>query len=497
MSALKAEGAFSFPNSDETGKILHCYFLCFHTSFAIVDEGDFWKRHGEGTLSPLLLNAMLFIGTAHSNVRDKSDEERKYQYYRRAKDLYDADYEQDKTIVIQTLFLMSFWRNGPHLEKDTRHWLAAATSLAESKAFHRATGSQGDGLKRRLWWAIYTRETQCAAGLGLPIRIRDADCDVGELTHADFENAFGGDNNHNEASSKSSAEQNEEQVVYQVCIVGLARILGRVVNSGYLPGKTLAVPEKTRLREDLTNWKRGLPPVVQLPAEEKPSLLTGFLHLAYNNLLILIYRADFIAMPHFCSYTLCTGKSSCTTGRCGCSTCAGASIALQAAVRNSRLIEGLLEDGDLQTAPTHVITNLFNTLCVHTIHLRRNTHGGGSAAEIAEHRAQMCLQGLEEIKMTWEVRNWILQLFFQYLDRSTAARLLDEEEEDGGEDARVPEPEKAGPTWDTEEQMEGFLFGHIEKEFAFGEGAYDWGQDVDRSFEDGDVNDVEGNLVEL
>jgi hypothetical protein len=31
--------------------------------------------------------------------------------------------------------------------------------------------------------------------------------------------------------------------------------------------------------------------------------------------------------------------------------------------------------------------------------------------------------GLQELQKTWEVTNWVLQLFFQYLDRSTAARL--------------------------------------------------------------------------
>jgi hypothetical protein len=58
--------------------------------------------------------------------------------YNRAKDLYDADYETDKITVSQALFLMSFWRAGPLLEKDTRHWLGAAISLAQTKGMHRS-----------------------------------------------------------------------------------------------------------------------------------------------------------------------------------------------------------------------------------------------------------------------------------------------------------------------------------------------------------------------
>jgi hypothetical protein len=57
--------------------------------------------------------------------------------YNYAKDIYDADYVTDKITVSQALFLMSFWRAGPLLEKDTRHWLGAAISLAQTKGMHR------------------------------------------------------------------------------------------------------------------------------------------------------------------------------------------------------------------------------------------------------------------------------------------------------------------------------------------------------------------------
>jgi hypothetical protein len=65
-------------------------------------------------------------------------QEARNEMYNRAKDLYDADYETDKITVSQALFLMSFWRGGPLLEKDTRHWLGAAISLAQTKGMHRS-----------------------------------------------------------------------------------------------------------------------------------------------------------------------------------------------------------------------------------------------------------------------------------------------------------------------------------------------------------------------
>lgn len=149
----------------------------------------------------------------------------------------------------------------------------------------------------------------------------------------------------------------------------------------------------------------------------------GMQQLAYNNLLILLYRSDFIGNEED-------------------SREADGNIALSAAARNSRIIEDMLADGNLRHGQIHVITNLFNTLCVHTVHLRRSE---GTAKTVAEHRAKLCLLGLKELQKTWEVNNWILQLFFNYLDRTTAERLRVQQDEEsavntGAQVSRQPSP---------------------------------------------------------
>jgi hypothetical protein len=92
----------------------------------------------------LLLQAVLFVGASQCqektlhNVGVADRFEARSTFFHHAKDLYDADYETDKIVVTQALFLMSFWRAGPLLEKDTRHWLGAAISLAQTKGMHRS-----------------------------------------------------------------------------------------------------------------------------------------------------------------------------------------------------------------------------------------------------------------------------------------------------------------------------------------------------------------------
>lgn len=66
------------------------------------------------------------------------------------------------------------------------------------------------------------------------------------------------------------------------------------------------------------------------------------------------------------------------------------------------------------------ITALFAALCIHVIEIRTTD---GVSKRLAENRAQMCLLGLKEIQNYWSINNLVLDLFFQYLDESTARRL--------------------------------------------------------------------------
>lgn len=140
---LVQNGAFSFPSNEVCEVLLEAYFSWFHPCYPILDRRSFFASYVTKTLSPLLFQAVLFIGMTHSNDKvmkslGYSDrQEARNAAYNHAKDLYDADWETDKVLVCQALFLMSFWRAGPLLEKDTRHWLAATVNLAQTKGMHR------------------------------------------------------------------------------------------------------------------------------------------------------------------------------------------------------------------------------------------------------------------------------------------------------------------------------------------------------------------------
>lgn len=67
---------------------------------------------------------------------------------------------------------------------------------------------------------------------------------------------------------------------------------------------------------------------------------------------------------------------------------------------------------------------------MHAISLQRSKD---TTRRLAENRAQMCLIGLKEMQKYWEVNNLVLELFFQYIDESTAKTLRPSEVEVGSD----------------------------------------------------------------
>jgi hypothetical protein len=141
---LHEDGAFTLASAPLRGNLLKACSRWFRPHFPVVDEPEIWSSHKSRCLSSLLLQTMLFIGVIHCEESTLEEfgwgnrRRAKYQLYSRAKDIYDAEYETKKLVIIEGLFLVSFWRADALLEKDVRHWLGAVISLAQMKDFHRS-----------------------------------------------------------------------------------------------------------------------------------------------------------------------------------------------------------------------------------------------------------------------------------------------------------------------------------------------------------------------
>ncbi|PYI09759.1 Zn(II)2Cys6 transcription factor [Aspergillus sclerotiicarbonarius CBS 121057] len=404
---LRADGAFSYPPSETCDTLLQAYFSWFHPCFPILDRAAVHQAYVQGSLSPLLLQAMLFIGVslctdeAFARTEFSARYWAKGLFYSRAKAINDADWESHKTVKVQSLFLLSFWRGGPSEERDLRFWLGSAISLAQKRGMHLMSkfsfhSPREERLWKRIWWALYTRDQQSAAGLGLPPRIHDEDCDVAVLEPDDLREGEGEPN--------SFGVQGMEDLSYPIEMAKLAKILRFLVATLYSPTESSSSGKsRAALHKQLVGWESNVPSELRLEHASTPraKFLAGLLHMTYYNLYILLYRPSFLHPSD-------GGMDS------------QGHIALDAAIKSTRILEDLLSHNLVQHGPPHLITHAFSTLCIHTIHFRRSS---GTCRKLAEHRARLCLLSLQELQKSWDLENWVLNLFFRCLDDSTARTL--------------------------------------------------------------------------
>lgn len=139
---LTRERTLVFPSPAICDALLQAYFEWLHPCFPILDRAKIQNNYQDGTLSPLLLQSMLFIGVSlcsdtcltTTGLGDRY--QAKEVFYQRAKDIYDSGLETNTVSKLQSLFLLSFWRGSPTEECDVRFWLGAAISLAQKKGMH-------------------------------------------------------------------------------------------------------------------------------------------------------------------------------------------------------------------------------------------------------------------------------------------------------------------------------------------------------------------------
>ncbi|KAH6871027.1 fungal-specific transcription factor domain-containing protein [Thelonectria olida] len=403
---LHDEGALTLPNLTDCVPALQAYFTWFHPCFPIIDRADFTKKLATSDISCLLLQAMLFISMTYcdsaiiTSMGFSDRTEAKSLFYTRARLLFHADWEKDKITLIQSLFLVSFWRGGPSDVRDVRYWLGVVIGIAESCGLHRSArlatrDPRTARLRRRIWWSIYVRERQAAVSLGLPSRIRDDDCDIEPLSPSDLAS----DVDDTQPGSPFGS-CNPEHITYAIKMVDIVKILGRVVDIHFAPGRQPSSPIQVQdIDHALENWRVNL--LKETKTYTKNGSLSVWEHLlllAYHHIRILIHRHNFLKQDRNNN----------------------GSIAVMAASCISRIAEDMLEQGSLRYGQMHLITSLFAALCIHTINIKR---GVDVPRRIAEHRAQMCLLGLQEIQKFWRINNNILDLFLQYLDASVSQRL--------------------------------------------------------------------------
>ncbi|KAI1627506.1 fungal-specific transcription factor domain-containing protein [Exophiala viscosa] len=401
---LQQQGALTVPDVHTCSQLFRTYFEFVHPHYPILDRADFAFQYADPTNPPsyLLLQSILFMAAGHCDLSVlleagfNSRYHARKTFFQRAKALYDNDHEPNKVTIVQSVFLMSFWWNGPMDQKDTWHWLGIAISLALTLGMHRSTQhsdmkARDRSLWKKIWWTLFTEEKHAATALGRPVHIRRVDCDVELLDRTDFEE---------QPVSRPEIFVTPERVdgLYVMALVELSFIAERIVHSSFTAFNSTTSNNTEMFHscsEALDQWRSRLPPELQME-NSSTCLWTSMLHIAHCWFEIVTHRS--ITPQNLSPPSMKTAHT----------------LAMDAANRMVRIVEGLLSQSHILHCPIHIVPALFAAMGMQAVDI---CSGQSILEQLAAVKVRLAMIALRELQSTWPVSGWIFRLFSKIVRR--------------------------------------------------------------------------------
>jgi hypothetical protein len=236
LRILHERGAFLLPPRQLCDELVDAFFTWIAPVVPVIDRNKFMRRYRDPRNPPslLLLQAILLAGSrvcTNAQLMDAngSTTPAAMTFYKRAKALYDANYEDDRITIVQAAILMGWYWEGPEgkmrekshatieclsdiasdVTKNVFYWSRVAVVIAQGSGMHRRWGftivvvrsdidlcvfsveksqlsQQDKRLWKRIWWTLFTRDRSVAVALGRPCGINIEDSDVEMICEDDF-----------------------------------------------------------------------------------------------------------------------------------------------------------------------------------------------------------------------------------------------------------------------------------------------------------------------
>ncbi|KAL2023975.1 hypothetical protein VTK56DRAFT_210 [Thermocarpiscus australiensis] len=401
IDILHQRGAFLLPPRALCDELIDSYFKWVHPIVPVVNKTKFMRRYKDPKNPPslLLLQAMLLAGSrvcTNPQLMDAngSSTPAALTFYKRAKALYDANYEDDRVTIVQSLLLMGWYWEGPEdVTKNVFYWTRVATIVAQGSGMHRSVeGSQlsksDKRLWKRIWWSLFTRDRSVAVALGRPCHINLDDSDVEMLTEDDFIE--------DEPDQPSEYPPDPVHVQFFLQYVKLCEIMGLVLSQQYsvaAKGRRQNALDLTHSDMALADWLQNCPKLVywEMPRHHFWSAL---LHSNYYTTLCLLHRAH---MPPSGSQRF--PEEAAYPSR---------NIAFQAAAMITSIIENLSAHGELRYCPAFIVYSLFSALIMHVYQMRSPVP---SIQQVTQDRIRTCMNALKDVSRVWLVGKMVHTLF--------------------------------------------------------------------------------------
>jgi hypothetical protein len=403
IDILHQRGAFLLPPRSLCDELVDAYFKWVAPIVPVINRNRFMKQYRDSKNPPslLLLQAILLAGSrvcTNPQLMDAngSTTPAALTFYKRAKALYDANYEDDRVTIVQALVLMGWYWEGPEdVTKNVFYWSRVATIVAQGSGMHRSVeGSQLSGadkrLWKRIWWTLFTRDRSVAVALGRPVHINTDDSDVEMVSEEDFIEEDG--------DQPPEYPPDPLHVQFFLQYVKLCEIMGLVLSQQY------SVASKARRQNaiDLTHsdmaladWLQNCPKEVYWEAP-RHHFWSALLHSNYYTTLCLLHRAH---MPP------ATNRAG---GYVEDNSYPSRNIAFQAAAMITSIIENLAAHDELRYCPAFIVYSLFSALIMHVYQMRSSVP---SVVQATQERMRVCMNALKDVSRVWLVAKMVYTLF--------------------------------------------------------------------------------------
>ncbi|KAF2433568.1 hypothetical protein EJ08DRAFT_658091 [Tothia fuscella] len=320
-------------------------------------------------------------------------------FYKRAKALFDANYEDDRVTIVQALILMGWYWEGPEdVTKNVFYWSRVAIVVAQGSGMHRSVeGSQlsrsDKRLWKRIWWTLFSRDRSVAVALGRPVAINPEDSDVEMISEDDFLE--------DEPDRPAEFAPDPIHIQFFINYVKLCEIMGIVLSQQYSVAskfKRMNAMDLTHSDMALADWLQHCPSEVQYD-KHNHHFWAALLHSNYYTTLCLLHRAH---MPPASSPR--TNPASCPEETAYPSR----NIAYQAAAMITSIIENLQAHNELRYTPAFIVYSLFSALIMHVYQMRSSNK---QIVVATEQRLQVCMNALKEVSKVWLVAKMVHTLF--------------------------------------------------------------------------------------
>ncbi|OGM39265.1 fungal specific transcription factor domain protein [Aspergillus bombycis] len=388
LEILHRRDAFGLPPKAVQDTLVDVFFKWVAPILPVVDHHAFMRQYNSAEDPPsiLLLQAMLMVASRCCINQQGSKEYTvpPRTFYKKAKALYDAGYETSQITVVQSVILLGAYWEGPDdlTESGIFYWSRLGIALAQELGLHeseRYTGLQPSqrGLRKRIWWTLYTRDRSVAAAFGRPLHINPSDCTVEPLIESDFVEHDG---------NASSEPKGEVQARFFMEYVKLCQLmdLGLGLNLSARSTQDARSAGAAQCELGLNEWLVACPPELHW-RQTRHTFLSAVL---FSTFYTIVCQLHLLQAPY-------SSKES-------------QSSAFHAASTIVSILETLLSHNELQYSPTfvicHAVTSIVTLKHQMDASLPSLLHG-------IRLKLESNLEILEALSKTWPIATLFLEFF--------------------------------------------------------------------------------------